>query len=119
MTGACGREADNGIWDEQADAYGMGQISFTANLQRHLPCPSTRAEGSTVREVLDGVFVDNPRLRSYLLDDQGQLRRHVNIFVNDRAIADRDGMRHPVASADQIFVYQALSGGCACATLCT
>lgn len=89
----------------------MGQISFTANLQRHLPCPSMRAEGSTVREVLDGIFTDNPRLRSYLLDDQGRLRRHVNIFVNDRVIMDRDGLSDPVAPEDEIFVFQALSGG--------
>src|SRR3546814_2582372 len=83
ITGACGQDADNGIWGEQADAPGMGQISFTANLHRHLPCPSTRAEGSTVREVLVGEFVANHRLRAYLLDDQGRLRRNVNIFVTD------------------------------------
>jgi sulfur-carrier protein len=41
------------------------------------------AEGSTVQEALDRVFAENPLLRSYLLDDQGRLRQHVNVFVNE------------------------------------
>ena len=89
----------------------MARISFTANLQRHLPCPSVQAEGGTIREVLDRVFAGNPSLRSYLLDDQGRLRRHVNIFVNDRTVADRAGLSDPVAPDDDVFVFQALSGG--------
>ena len=89
----------------------MGRISFTANLQRHVSCPAAEAAGGTVAEVLDRVFADNPRLRSYLLDDQGRLRRHVNVFINDRAIGDRLGLSDPVAPADEIYVFQALSGG--------
>lgn len=87
------------------------QVSFTANLQRHLACRSVEAEGGTVREVMDRVFAEHPRLRSYLLDDQGRLRRHVNLFVNDRLVADRAGLGDPVAAGDRIFVLQALSGG--------
>jgi len=89
----------------------VGRVSFTGNLQRHVPCPPTSAEGATVRAVLESVFADNPRLRSYLLDDQGRLRQHVNIFVNDRPVADRVGLSDGVAPDDELFVFQALSGG--------
>ena len=89
----------------------MGRITFTSNLQRHLPCPPARAEGKTVREVLDRVFADNPLLRSYVLDDQGRVRRHVNIFLNDESIADRERLSDPVGPTDDIYVFQALSGG--------
>lgn len=89
----------------------MGRISFTANLQRHVSCPTAEAAGETVREVLDRVFADNPRLRSYLLDDQGRLRQHVNVFINDRAVGDRLGLSDAVAPDDDIYVFQALSGG--------
>lgn len=89
----------------------MPQVSFTDNLQKHLPCPPVSAPGETVRAVMDAVFADNPPLRSYLLDDQGRLRKHVNIFVNDAMIADRTGLSDQVTDNDRIFVFQALSGG--------
>lgn len=57
------------------------------------------------------MFADNPPLRSYLLDEHGRLRKHVSIYVNDRAIADRIGLTDPVGEEDEVFVFQALSGG--------
>jgi sulfur-carrier protein len=89
----------------------VGQITFTATLQRHLPCPPARTRAGTVREVLDDVFADNPQLRSYVLDEHGRLRRHVNIYVNEHAIIDRVGLSDAVGAADDIYVFQALSGG--------
>ncbi len=89
----------------------MGRISFTDNLMRHVPCPPVSVDGVTVREVLDGVFADNPPLRSYVLDDQGRLRKHVNVFVNTQPVSDRIGLSDPVAASDEVFVFQALSGG--------
>ena len=52
-----------------------------------------------------------PRLRSYVLDDQDRVRRHVAIYVNGDRIADRDRLSDPVTDADEVFVFQALSGG--------
>ena len=89
----------------------MAHISFTDNLHKHLPCPPVTAPGRTVREVMDAVFAQNAPLRSYLLDDQDRLRKHVNIFVNDAAISDRLRLSDPVAADDRVFVFQALSGG--------
>lgn len=89
----------------------MGAITFTGNLRRHVECPPAPLQGRTVREALDSVFVVNPRLRAYLVDEHGRLRKHVNVFVNGRAIADRVGLSDPVAADDDIFVAQALSGG--------
>ena len=67
--------------------------------------------GNTVRVVLDGVFATQPRLRSYILDDQDRVRRHVAIYINGDRIADRDRLSDPVGAADEVFVFQALSGG--------
>lgn len=89
----------------------MARVSFTENLRRHLPVPPVEAEGSTVRELLDDVFRTNPPLRSYLLDDQGRVRRHVNVFINTRPISDRVRLSDPVSASDEVFVFQALSGG--------
>ena len=89
----------------------MARVSFTRNLERHIACPTIEVEGGTVAMVLDGVFETNPKLRSYLLDDQGRLRKHVNVFVNNERIADRDRLSDPVGDSDRVFVFQALSGG--------
>ncbi len=89
----------------------MTQVSFTENLRRHVECPPVAVAGSTVREVLDAVFADNPMLRSYILDDQGRVRRHVNVFINNEVVSDRLRLSDPVGPSDEVFVFQALSGG--------
>lgn len=87
------------------------RVSFTGNLRRHVACPPAEVAGETVRAVLDDVFASNPKLRSYLLDDQGRLRKHVKVFVNDRAVRDTAGLTDRVAAGDEVYVFQALSGG--------
>lgn len=89
----------------------MARVAFTANLQRHLNCPEMAVPGPTVHAVLARVFAAEPRLRSYILDDQDRVRRHVAIYVNGERIADRDRLSDPVGDADEVFVFQALSGG--------
>jgi sulfur-carrier protein len=89
----------------------MARVAFTENIQRHVACPPTEAAGATVREVLDAVFAGNPQARSYVLDDQGALRRHMTIFVDGQIIRDRTRLSEPVTAATSIYVFQALSGG--------
>jgi len=89
----------------------VARVSFTANLQRHVSCPPTEAPGATVREVLDAVFAGNPRARSYVLDDQGSLRHHMLVFLDNVRIADRATLSDRVAEHSEIHVMQALSGG--------
>jgi len=67
--------------------------------------------GRTVREVLDNVFIVNPRARSYVLDDQAALRRHMSIFLDGELITDRVGLGDAVGENSTVYVFQALSGG--------
>jgi sulfur-carrier protein len=69
------------------------------------------ATGATVRQVLDVVFKANPRLETYVLDDQRGLRKHMRILVNGLAISDRDKQSDAVQPHDEVWVMQALSGG--------
>ena len=89
----------------------MATVTFTQNIQRHLTCPPAEGSGRTVRELLDGVFAANPRARSYVLDDQGALRKHMAVFIDGRAIRDRAGLSDPVPVGADVYVMQALSGG--------
>ena len=89
----------------------MPRVAFTPNLQRHVQCPTVDVAGDTVRAALDQVFLQNPRLRGYVLDEQGRLRRHIAVFVDARQIRDRARLEDPVNTHSEIFVIQALSGG--------
>jgi hypothetical protein len=89
----------------------MAEVHFTANLQRHVACPQVRAEGGTVREVLDRVFAENAILRGYVLDEQSALRKHMGIIVDGVVLRDRERLTDPVGPDSRIFVMQALSGG--------
>lgn len=89
----------------------MARVIFTANIQRHVSCPEVTAEGDTVRDVLEAVFADNDRARSYVLDDQAALRKHMAIIVDGQRIADRRELSDPVSRDSTIYVLQALSGG--------
>lgn len=89
----------------------MPRVSFTQNLQRHIVCEPETVTGNTVAEVLAAVFRENPKLRGYVLDDLGGVRKHIAIYVNSETIADRNKLSDPVGEADEVYVMQALSGG--------
>ena len=89
----------------------MARVVFTPNLRRHLACPPAEVPGATVRAVLDAVFAANPRLRGYVLDDQGRLRQHVVVFVDGSQVRDRLLLADPVPAHGEVAVLQALSGG--------
>jgi sulfur-carrier protein len=87
------------------------RVTFTANLRRLVDCPSVDVTGATVGEALTAVFARSPTLRSYIVDDQGALRRHVVVFVGGEAVRDRARLTDAVAPDAEIAVMQALSGG--------
>ena len=89
----------------------MPRVQFTDNIQRHVECPAADAQGDTVRDVLETYFQLNPAARSYVLDDQAALRRHMVIFVDGRQISDRIGLTDSVPQDGTVEVIQALSGG--------
>jgi len=89
----------------------MAQVKFTQHLERHLAAPPADVAGKTVREALENALAENPRLRSYVLDDQGRLRRHVVVFVDGQIVRDRVGLGDPVGPTSELLVMQALSGG--------
>ena len=66
------------------------------------------AEGDTVGEVLAHLDDRYPGMRFRMVDEQGRVRTHMKIFVNEDAIRDLDTR---VAASDEITIMQALSGG--------
>lgn len=89
----------------------MVTVRFTANLQRHLTVSECCVSAHDVRTALEHVFLQQPRLRSYLLDDQGRLRQHVAVFIDGEQIQDRERLSDTLRAGSEIYVVQALSGG--------
>jgi len=89
----------------------MAHLFFAASIQRHIAMPERDVAARSVDEALAAAFSDEPRLRGYILDDQGGLRRHLIVFVDGRPVRDRRRLSDPVGADSRIYVVQALSGG--------
>lgn len=91
----------------------MPQLKFTHHLKRFFPDleQHIRVEGSTVAEVVANLDQRYPGLAAYLIDERGALRKHVNIFIGEDLIEDRKALQDTVQDNDQVFIFQALSGG--------
>jgi hypothetical protein len=89
----------------------VAKVRFTSHLVRHRPAPMIDAAGATVAEVLAAGLAGDDLLRSYVLDEQGRLRKHVTIYLDGSVITDRLRLSDPVGPQTEIYVLQALSGG--------
>lgn len=71
-----------------------------------------QVEGAaTVAEVLDALEATNPGFKERLLDDQGGLRRFVNVFVADDDVRYLDGLDTPVPDGETVAIIPAVAGG--------
>jgi molybdopterin synthase sulfur carrier subunit len=91
----------------------MPRVVLTRHLQRFFPTLNRTEEvaGATVREVIVDLDRRYPGLALYVVDETGRLRRHVNVFVRDEPICDREALSDTVSPGDEVFIVQALSGG--------
>ena len=90
----------------------MAKIKFTSALKRFFPLlTELEIEGNTVKEVLLNVEKIHPGISNYLVDDQGGLRTHLNIFIKGDMIKDRKLLNDAIKQTDELLIFQALSGG--------
>ena len=68
-------------------------------------------DGATVGDVLDALEAKHPGFRERLLDDDGGLRRFVNLFVSDDDVRFLDGMETPVPDGETVSIIPAVAGG--------
>ena len=89
----------------------MPRIVFTPQLRRVTETPDVQGRSTVLRSLLEEAFAVNPRLRGYVLDDQGHLRPNVVIFIDSRRCTDRVLLADAVDPGSTVHVLQALSGG--------
>jgi MoaD family protein len=69
--------------------------------------PTHQLPGGTVGEVLRELERRHPPITGWILDEQGRVRRHVNVFVNGELIREDA----PLAATDEVQVLPSISGG--------
>ena len=90
----------------------MPTVKFTYALKRFFPAlKDTPAKETVLIRVIDEIENIYPGLSSYILDDQGRLRQHVNIFIDGNKISDRVSLNQALSENSEVFIMQALSGG--------
>jgi molybdopterin synthase sulfur carrier subunit len=68
-------------------------------------------DGTTVQEVLDGLFARHQELRVRIADEDGSLRRFVNVYLAGEDIRFLDGLATPVNDGAELTILPAVAGG--------
>ncbi len=68
-------------------------------------------EGQTVGEVLRALTAQHPKIQSHLFESGGQVRRHINLFVNADNIRDLNGLETLVSENDILKIVPSVTGG--------
>lgn len=90
----------------------MPQVKFTPSLKRFFPdLAEITVEVTTIAEVVTAVDNRWNGLADYIIDEQGALRKHVNIFIGEDLIYDKQTLSDTVDDNSKIYIMQALSGG--------
>lgn len=70
-----------------------------------------QAEGSTLREVVNSLAGQNSEFKTRLLDDSGELRRFVNVYVNEEDVRFLQKLDTPLKDGDEVSIVPAIAGG--------
>jgi len=90
----------------------MVTVKFTRALKRFYPSLDTvELEGGDVKTIVDAINIQYVGLKDYIVDEQGILRKHVNIFVDGEMIQDREELSDRLSPNSEVYIMQALSGG--------
>lgn len=70
-----------------------------------------QGDSTTVHDALSALWRQCPALRDRIVDEQGEVRQHINIFVGNECIRFTGGLTTPVPDGIEILIVPAVSGG--------
>ncbi len=70
-----------------------------------------RVSASSTRELIEKIIEEYPSVKFHLVDSDGNLRRHFNVFVNGTHIRDLDGMNTLLNEDDKVILMASAAGG--------
>ncbi len=73
--------------------------------------PEVEAEGDTVESLIENLEANYPGIKERICDESGNVRRFVNIYLNDEDIRFLDGTATAVKDGDDISIIPAIAGG--------
>lgn len=87
----------------------------------HIPTPlrkltgnaaEVEVEAANVGELVESLEAAHAGIKEKLLDDAGEIRRYVNLYVNDEDIRFLDGKQTDLKAGDSVTIVPAIAGGC-------
>lgn len=90
----------------------MAVVRIPSPLRRYTDGQSkVTVSGATVSAVIDSLEASYPGVKSRICDESGQIKRYVNVFVNEDEIRTLDGADSPVDDRDEVSIVPAMAGG--------
>jgi molybdopterin synthase sulfur carrier subunit len=90
----------------------MTQVRIPSPLRRYTDGQSkVETNGATIQELIDNLEAQHPGVKSRLCDENGQIKRYVNVFVNDEEIRTLQGVETPITEKDEVSIIPAMAGG--------
>ena len=90
----------------------MATVRIPSPLRRYTNNQSkVQTNGGSIGELLANLEADYPGIRAKLCDDNGNIKRYVNVFVNDEEIRTLQGGDTPVGEKDEVSIIPAMAGG--------
>ncbi len=90
----------------------MATVRIPSPLRRYTNGQSkAQTNGGNVAQIIENLETQFPGVKSRLCDESGQIKRYVNIFVNDKEIRTLQGDDTPVADSDEVSIVPAMAGG--------
>ncbi len=73
--------------------------------------PELDVEAASIRELLEKAGADHPELLERVLDEEGEIRRFVNLYVGDEDIRFLEGLETPLKDGQVVVILPAVAGG--------
>jgi molybdopterin synthase sulfur carrier subunit len=90
----------------------MSSVFIPSPLRRYTAGQSkVQVSGGTISELIENLERQYPGVKSRLCDESGQIKRYVNVFVNDEEIRALQGANTRLADKDEISIVPAMAGG--------
>jgi len=90
----------------------MPRVVYTPHLRRFFPeLEEESVPATTARELVAELDLRHPGIAAYLVEDDGSLRKHVNLFIDEDPLRDRATLSDALPGDCVVHVIQALSGG--------
>jgi molybdopterin synthase sulfur carrier subunit len=90
----------------------MAIVRIPSPLRRYTNSQSkVQSNGGSIAELLDNLETQYPGIKTKLCDESGNIKRYVNIFVNDEEIRTLQGAETAITDKDEVSIIPAMAGG--------